>query len=62
MFLSRVFRSYRRCLLPWRRLTFLPLALFVVACSSVRPPPLPSQRTSHTPAAESPRNGKRPLF
>ncbi|WP_036664131.1 phosphatidylserine/phosphatidylglycerophosphate/cardiolipin synthase family protein [Pandoraea sp. SD6-2] len=51
MCLSRVFRSHRRRLLQWRRLAFLPLALFVVACSSVRPPPLPSQWTSHTPAA-----------
>lgn len=34
-----------------RLILLLPLALILVACSSVRPPPEPSQWTSHTPAA-----------
>lgn len=49
MFLSRVFHSLPRCL-AWRAAALLPLAL-VVACSSVRPPPEPSQWTTHTPIA-----------
>ncbi|WP_353192000.1 phospholipase D family protein [Pandoraea pnomenusa] len=52
MFLFHLFRplpSFRH----WRLALSVPLLLLAVACSSVRPPPEPSQWASHTPAATS---------
>ena len=56
MFLSRVFRSPLSCALSRlirliRLVRFVPLALTVAACSTVRPLPEPSQWTTHTPPA-----------
>ncbi|VVE48522.1 phospholipase [Pandoraea aquatica] len=45
--LSCLVQPFRR----WRIATLIPLAILAAACTSVRPPPEPSQWTSHTPAA-----------